>query len=120
MNIPDPDCVFCAIVAGLAPATILRQWEHGIAIVPLNPVTTGHTLIIPRIHVQDACESALTTMRVFELAAYYAKWQGAPGYNIITSIGEVATQTVMHLHVNVVPRREGDALALPWSKNANE
>lgn len=108
----DP-CVFCDIIAGQAPATIVRTWQDAIAIVPLNPVTEGHTLVIPAAHVRDVAEnpevSALTMGAAAELAA-----EAGP-CNVITSRGAEATQTVPHLHLHVVPRRAGDGLALPWA-----
>lgn len=105
------DCVFCQIVAGEAPATVIREWPDAIAIVPLRPVAPGHVLVIPRTHVADATVdpdvTAVTMRRAAELAV--------PPCNLITSAGRPATQTVFHLHIHVVPRRVGDGLALPWS-----
>lgn len=81
-------CPFCEIVAGTGPATVVRTWPETMAIVPLNPVTTGHTLIIPRCHVPDATadpEVTGTTMaRAAELARNWA------AVNIITSVGVAA------------------------------
>ena len=106
-----PDCVFCQIVAGTTPATMVAEWRDAIAIVPLNPVTEGHTLVIPRRHVRDALTYPLLTAITMVRAASLAK---AP-CNFITSVGEEATQTVFHLHVHVVPRRPNDGLVLPWT-----
>lgn len=107
-------CVFCAIIAGDAPATITQQWPDAIAIIPTSGgATPGHTLVIPRVHVNDIGEdpivSAATVARAAELVAALSD------ANIITSKGTVATQTVFHLHVHVLPRRDGDNLALPWT-----
>jgi histidine triad (HIT) family protein len=103
-------CPFCLITHGLAPAEIVQQWDDAIAIVPLNPVTPGHLLVIPRQHVPDALTvpevAALTMQRAAELAT--------GSCNLITSVGAEATQTVRHLHLHIVPRRAGDGLALPW------
>jgi histidine triad (HIT) family protein len=49
-------------------------------------------------------------------AAEYCKHSGIYDYNIITSMGEYATQTVFHLHVHIVPRRLNDGLHLPWTE----
>lgn len=115
---PDSDpgaCPFCEIVAGEAPATILRNWRDVLVIVPLNPVTDGHVLVIPKHHVADAVEEPQVTADVMAAAAMYADRP----CNIITSAGSHATQTVFHLHVHVVPRREGDGLHLPWTRHAD-
>lgn len=104
------DCIFCAIIAGQAPATVVREWPDVIAIVPIGPVVDGHVLVIPKRHVRDFGEdpevSALTMRRAAEIVPHPA--------NIITSLGREATQSVYHLHVHVVPRAEDDGLALPW------
>lgn len=78
---------------------------------PINPVTEGHVLAVPREHVADALADPEVAGRVMEVAAWFA----AGECNLITSVGPLATQTVKHLHLHIVPRREGDGLALPWS-----
>lgn len=113
------DCVFCAIVAREAPATIVREWDDALAIVPLNPVTPGHTLVLPKRHVQtifsDPDTSAATMRRVAEMLHGVERHHEPRDHNVITSAGEWATQTIMHLHVHIVPRERGDGLMLPWS-----
>lgn len=109
----DPACVFCSIVAGEAPASMVREWDETIAIRPRGGVNAGHVLVIPKTHVADVGEdpavSAVTMARAAELAA------DLDDVNVITSKGGAATQTVFHLHVHVVPREEGDGLPLPWT-----
>lgn len=104
-------CVFCDIVEGIAPAEVVAEWASAAAIVPLNPVVSGHVLVIPRHHVRDAVDDPHTTAVVMGHVAEIAE----PPCNIITSVGREATQSVFHLHVHVVPRAEGDGLALPWT-----
>jgi len=103
-------CVFCAIIAGTEPATVVRQWVDAIAIVPLNPVTDGHLLVIPTAHIRDASESPHIAGQAMARAGELAR----PPFNIITSAGAEATQTVFHLHLHIIPRLAGDGLALPW------
>ena len=112
------DCVFCAIVAGEAPATIVRNWGDVIAIKPRGGVNEGHTLVIPRAHVADGGVDPLVTGQTMACAAeLMAEHKDA---NIITSKGKDATQTVFHLHVHVVPRQAGDELPLPWTPQQKE
>ncbi|MBT2895644.1 HIT family protein [Streptomyces sp. McG3] len=106
-------CVFCKIVAGLAPADIVREWDDVIAIRPLGPVTPGHVLVIPHTHVADVGEDAFVSARTMACAAELAA--ELPAANVITSKGSAATQTVAHLHLHVVPRTAGDTLPLPWT-----
>lgn len=103
-------CVFCAIVSGDSPATVVRRWEDAIAIVPLGPVVDGHLLVIPTTHVVDALHDPAVTGATFRRAAEIAPHP----CNLITNAGRVATQSVFHLHVHIVPRAEDDGLALPW------
>jgi histidine triad (HIT) family protein len=104
-------CMFCAIIAGDEPATVVRRWPLAWAIVPRRPVVDGHLLVIPTRHVRDVSEdpwvSAMTMRAAAELAV--------PPCNIITSAGSEATQSVFHLHLHIVPRAENDGLALPWT-----
>lgn len=106
----DETCPFCEIVAGRAPATIVREWSECVAIVPLKPVVEGHVIVMPKLHVADfttqPCVSAAVMLCASELAE-------APS-NIITSAGREATQSVFHLHLHIVPRADDDGLALPW------
>ncbi|MFG1977008.1 HIT family protein [Nonomuraea fuscirosea] len=110
------ECIFCRIVAGHEPATITRRWPHAVAFTPLNPVTEGHTLIVPTTHVRDAREDPNISATAMAAAAQYAADVGP--CNIITSAGPEATQTVFHLHLHVVPRADGDGLTLPWTPPA--
>lgn len=106
-------CVFCDIAQGIAPATIVEQWPDALAIVPLGPVTPGHVLVIPRVHVEHFAQAPIVTGQTAARAAQYAARHGDA--NLITSRGPAATQTVKHLHWHVVPRAEGDDLPLPWT-----
>lgn len=109
-SLAHPDCVFCRIVTGREPASVVAEWPDAVAIVPLSPVTPGHVLVIPRAHVADFRDdpdvTALTARRASEIAPHPS--------NLITSAGREATQSVFHLHLHIVPRAEGDGLALPW------
>lgn len=107
------DCIFCDIVVGTAPAEIVRAWPDSLAFVPLDPVVEGHVLVIPRTHVENFSEhpfvSGVVMRRAAELAA-----ESEQAMNLITSRGREATQSVMHLHLHLVPRAKNDGLALPW------
>ncbi|MGD6765953.1 HIT domain-containing protein [Streptomyces sp. BH097] len=107
-------CVFCAIAAGQAPATVVREWDEVLAIRPRSGgVNEGHILVIPRTHVADAGFDPKVSARTMACAAELMA--ELPDANIITSKGAAATQTVYHLHIHVVPRSTGDDLPLPWT-----
>lgn len=107
------ECIFCKIVAGRAPATVVREWPHVLAILPLNPVVEGHTLVLPKAHVEDFTAGAFDAGTTMVAAGILARDMGGP-MNLITSKGREATQSVFHLHIHLVPRAKDDGLALPW------
>lgn len=109
----DQPCPFCEINTGRAPATFVHEWSDAIAIVPLNPVVDGHTLVIPKTHVTDFVADPAVSAATMRRAAQLAETIGGP-MNLITSKGREASQSVWHLHLHLVPRAENDGLALPW------
>lgn len=110
---PTEPCVFCDIIDGLSPAVQVQETGASITIVPLSPVTTGHVLFIPRRHVEDAATDPWLTGQVMMDAAAYAARAGGE-FNLLTSAGRAATQSVFHLHIHYVPRSPSDQLMLPW------
>ena len=112
-------CIFCKIVAGELPATIVDQDERTIAFMDINPATRGHALVIPRAHATDLREIGAEDLHACataaqRLAARMRERLGADGVNLINSCGSAAWQTVFHFHLHVVPRYVGDPLELPW------
>jgi histidine triad (HIT) family protein len=115
----DPDCLFCKIVAGELPATIVAEDERTIAFMDINPATRGHALVIPRAHARDLYDVdpedlAAVAVAAQRLATRVRDNLGADGVNLLNSSGAAAWQTVFHFHVHVIPRYEGDPLRLPW------
>jgi histidine triad (HIT) family protein len=115
----DPDCIFCKIVAGELPATIVDEDERTIAFMDISPATRGHALVIPRVHSRDIFEASAEDLQATALAAQRlarrAKERlGADGVNLLNSAGRAAWQTVFHLHIHMIPRYRDDPLRLPW------
>jgi histidine triad (HIT) family protein len=116
----EPDCIFCKILAGELPATIVDEDERTVAFMDIAPATRGHALVVPRTHVAD-----LLTIERDDLNAVAAAAQrlaktvkrrlNPDGVNLVNSCGAAAWQTVFHFHVHVIPRYEGDPLRLPWT-----
>lgn len=119
---PTPtDCPFCERIRRRE----YDEYYYSFGVVdfaPLNPVTEGHRLFVPITHVVDAAEHPAATADTFGAAAAYAKEKlsALQSFNLITSAGEYATQTVEHLHVHLVPRRKDDGLTLPWTGQKKE
>ena len=113
------DCIFCAIVAGELPATVIAADERAIAFMDINPATRGHALVIPRAHSQDihdiGAEDLAAVIALAQIVAGRARRNlGAEGVNLMHSAGRAAWQTVFHFHIHVIPRYSGDPLVLPW------
>jgi histidine triad (HIT) family protein len=89
--------------------------RYNVSFQPLSPVTPGHFLVVPKMHVSHALESPAAAGRATKFAGYLANRMGLESANFITSAGRAATQSVFHLHVHVVPRFEDDGLILPWT-----
>lgn len=113
------NCIFCSIANGNAKSTIIKEWDDCIAIVPLGPVVPGHILVIPKNHVDDFTDNPDITANAMRRASELAKSIGGE-FNLITSKGENATQSVFHLHIHLVPRNENDGLKLPWSNQIKD
>jgi histidine triad (HIT) family protein len=108
------DCPFCARIAAGEYADDMSLPGEVAVFEPLNPVTPGHLLVVPFRHVKDATAAPHVTGYVMEHAGRLLANLGYQA-NIITSVGPDASQSVFHLHAHIVPRREGDGLALPWT-----
>lgn len=121
----DPDCIFCKIVAGELPATIVGEDERTISFMDISPATRGHALVIPREHSTDLLavereDLAAVGLAAQRLAGRMKQRLGADGVNLLNSCGAVAFQTVFHFHMHVIPRYEGDSLRLPWVPAAGD
>jgi histidine triad (HIT) family protein len=115
----DPNCIFCKIVAGELPATIVDEDERTLSFMDIAPATRGHALVVPREHSPDllsidADDLAAVGLTAQRLALRAKDRLGADGVNLLNSCGAVAFQTVFHFHVHVIPRYEGDPVRLPW------
>jgi len=113
------DCLFCRIVAGEIPATVVDSDDRTIAFMDINPATRGHLLVVPRGHATDLLEIsdedlAACARTAKRLAARLSERLGADGVNLLNSCGAAAWQTVFHFHIHVIPRYGGDPLRLPW------
>ena len=110
-------CVFCAIVDGEAPAIRIYEDDDYLAILDIRPFTRGHTLVMPKQHTVDITDTPPQTLAAMTAigqrigrAARASELQ-ADGNNIAINDGRAAFQSVPHIHLHVVPRRDGDKLS---------
>ncbi|MCS0638161.1 histidine triad nucleotide-binding protein [Streptomyces sp. LP05-1] len=109
---PQSDCLFCKIVAGDIPATIVRESATTVAFRDINPQAPTHVLVIPRAHHADAVSLAteapeLTADLLREAGEVAAQEHvAAGGYRIVLNTGAGAGQTVFHVHAHVLGGRD--------------
>ncbi len=115
----DSDCIFCKIIAGEIPSFKLFEDENTLAFMDINPASTGHALVIPKEHAADvysvseaAISQTVKTAKMIALAI--DRTLNPDGLNLLQCNGPAAAQSVMHFHMHVLPRREGDELKLNW------
>jgi len=110
-------CVFCAIVAGQAPALKIYEDDDYLAILDIRPFTRGHTLVLPKRHTVDLTDTAPQTLADMvtigqRIAQAARATELADATNIAINDGPAAFQTVLHIHLHVLPRRNGDKLSV--------
>ncbi|OBI52629.1 HIT family protein [Mycobacterium sp. E787] len=110
-------CVFCAIVAGEAPACKIHEDDDYLAILDIRPFTRGHTLVIPKRHTVDLTDTPAETLAGMvaigqRIARAARATELADATNIAINDGRAAFQTVFHIHLHVLPRRNGDKLSV--------
>ncbi|MFJ8232325.1 histidine triad nucleotide-binding protein [Streptomyces sp. NPDC094448] len=108
---PQADCLFCKIVAGEVPATVVRETEHVVAFRDINPQAPTHILVIPKAHYPDAASLAAAAphlaAEVLAEAGQVAADEKADGsgYRIVFNTGSGAGQTVFHAHAHLLAGR---------------
>ena len=110
-------CVFCAIVDGTAPAIRVHEDDAYLGILDIRPFTRGHTLVIPKRHSVDLTDTPAPTLAAMlalgqrVARATRASGLAATGNNLAINDGKSAMQSVFHIHLHVIPRRDGDRVS---------
>jgi len=113
------DCVFCKIVAKQIPAAVVHEDPDTLAFMDIGQVNPGHVLVALKAHAENvfALEDAQAAA-VFSTVARVARGIRAAfapqGLSVYQANGKPAGQTVFHFHVHLVPRHDGDGMALTW------
>lgn len=108
------ECVFCRIIAGLAPASFVYRDERAVAFLDHMPVNPGHVLVVPRLHAASLAElpeeHGAGVFRIAQRLAASLRVSGlrCEGVNLLLNDGAIAGQRVFHVHLHVIPRYEGD------------
>lgn len=110
-------CVFCEIVADKAPAVRVYEDDDFLGFLDIRPFTRGHTLVIPKQHSVDLTDTPAAALAgmltVGQRIAQATRSSGlaATGNNIAINDGKSAFQSVFHIHLHVIPRRDGDKVS---------
>ena len=112
------DCIFCKIVRREAPASVVREDVSTLAFMDIQPMNTGHVLVIPKAHsalVEDLPPAAVGP--ILEAAREISRAMRASGIrceavSFYLANGKEAGQEVFHVHLHLIPRWRGDGLGL--------
>lgn len=118
------DCIFCKIIKGEIPSFTIYEDDLFKVILDRFPAAPGHALIIPKTHYADMFElgekeAAALYPLAQKIGAQIKKAVGAEGMNIVQNNGEVASQSVHHFHLHLIPRKANDGITLNKSSNTD-
>ena len=107
------DCLFCKIAAKQIPAYVVYEDDHTLAFLDIMPRTTGHTMVIPKVHAPNILELPDAEVgplfsAVKKVAALLTHTLKCDGITIGANQGRASGQEVDHLHVHLMPRWHGD------------
>jgi len=120
------DCLFCKIISGDIPSAKVYEDEHVYAFMDISQVTTGHTLVIPKVHTKNIYETPSDVAselfrRVPMIANAVKKAYNPIGLNLLNNNEVSAGQSVFHLHIHIIPRYgETDGFDAKWITRNDE
>mgnify|MGYP001560474209 CR=1 FL=1 len=106
------DCLFCKIIAGVIPSHKIYEDDAVVAFLDIHPVSTGHTLVVPKAHstslLDISSDDAQAVMiAIKKISAGLLAGVDADGLNLGSNCGESAGQDVFHTHIHLMPRQTG-------------
>lgn len=114
------DCIFCKIVEGEVPSHKVYEDENVLAFLDTNPVSKGHTLVIPKKHVDDIHDAEKMNYMwkpIVKVSNAVKNVFSAEGVNIAQNNGEKAGQEVFHLHLHITPIYDGNELDITYNRS---
>lgn len=113
------DCIFCRILKGELPAQKVHEDARVVAFLDINPIASGHTLVLPREHHEmwtdlppDLAADLARPAQV--VARGVVKATGAEGFNLLMNNHRCSGQAIPHAHFHVIPRKTGDGVKFGW------
>lgn len=120
----DIECVFCGIIAGREPASIVYSDDETVAFCDTAPFNPGHVLVVPRGHASFlenlSTDAGAAMFRVSHQLARALRRSGlrCEGVNLMLADGAAAFQEVFHVHTHVIPRWRGDGFTVKAHRHA--
>lgn len=113
------DCVFCKIRDGALPALRVFEDERTLCIMDINPLTTGHCLVLVKAHTPTLWEADLADLQAAMATAHRVaialrKAVQPDGLNMLQANGVAAFQSVPHFHLHLIPRWTNDGKGFDW------
>ena len=121
----EENCIFCKIIRGEIPSSVIFEDEQSIAFMDAFPVAEGHCLLIPRKHYENMFDVdpevvAHLAKNLVDLTRRVKKATGAEGVINIVANGEGAGQEVPHLHFHAIPRSKGSQFGFKFPPDYRE
>ena len=117
--------IFDKILSGDIPSHTVYQDEHVYSFLDINPISLGHTLVIPReakarLHELSDESSAAIGRALPRICRAVLKASGAQDYNILQNNGAPAHQAVFHVHFHIIPKLDDTGLGIGWKPRSLE
>jgi len=117
------ECIFCKIIEGEIPSHKIYEDENILAFLDTTPVSNGHTLVVPKKHVEnihEASEMNYMWNGLVEVSNAVKEAFSPEGVNIKQNNGEIAGQEVFHLHFHIIPRYTGEEIDTDYNREELE
>ena len=118
MPAPSKPCIFCDLINGAGEVSICYEDSSAIAFMDIQPVNLGHVLVVPREHFESLSDiPPELAMHLFDVALRLSpvvrRLNGADDMNLGVNSGTAAGKNVVHYHVHLIPRKNGDGFDIP-------
>ena len=116
------NCLFCKIVNKDIPNYTIYEDDVCLAFLDISQATLGHALVISKDHYANLLEVPSDTLKHMigiaqKIAKAEAHLPNVKGFNLLNNCNEVAGQTIMHFHIHIIPRYEGDDLVIKFQEH---
>lgn len=124
MSVED-NCVFCKIIKGDIPSYTIYEDSEFKAFLDISPASKGHTILIPKLHVENLYElpdnlAEKIIIVAKKIAKGLKKELDYDGLNLLQNNGEVAGQSVFHFHMHLIPRYKDDKVVIKFVEEKDE